>query len=95
MHDPLHAYRAAEQEIPAMLSERGLVLLEGIEDASQLRQLVQSIAAVVSHRDSDAEGVTTITDLGSRYECSGFVGFTARALKPHTDGSSAANPPAW
>ncbi|WP_326920586.1 TauD/TfdA family dioxygenase [Actinophytocola sp.] len=91
--DPLRRHHAEKHAAPAVLAEHGLILLDGIADSADLWRRARSIATIVSHRDSDPDGVTTITDLGSGYLRSGFVGFTSRALNLHTDGSSAAHPP--
>jgi len=77
----------------AALAEHGLVLLDSVTDSADLLRLAQSIATIVSHRDSDAAGLTTIADVGGQVR-SGFAGFSACALNPHTDRSGTAHPPA-
>lgn len=77
----------------AELAARGLVLLDDVTSADHLLRLAHSIATVVPHRDSDASGLTTIADIGGQMR-SGFAGFSACALNPHTDRSGIVNPPA-
>src|SRR6266496_1174435 len=79
-------------ELVPPLAEHGLVLLEGVSGPDDLLRLARSIATVVPHRDSDAAGITTIADVGGQMR-SGFAGFSACALNPHTDRSGVANPP--
>jgi hypothetical protein len=82
-----------DEEALAALAKCGLVLLKGVADPASLLRLARSIAMVVSHRDSDQNGVTTIADLGEEHARAGFGGFTDRALSPHTDGSAVTRPP--
>jgi hypothetical protein len=67
-------------------------MFDGVGSARDLLRLAQSIATIVPHRDSNAVGLTTISDVGGRAR-SGFAGFSARALDPHTDRSGIARPP--
>ncbi|MCT2587680.1 TauD/TfdA family dioxygenase [Actinophytocola gossypii] len=83
---------AAAELVPA-LAEHGIVLLDGLHGPHDLLQLARAVAEIVPHRDSDAAGITTIADMGGHVR-SGFAGFTARALQPHTDRSGVADPPA-
>jgi TfdA family taurine catabolism dioxygenase TauD len=77
----------------AELAAHGLVLLDDLTSADHLLRLAHSIATIVPHRDSDASGLTTIADIGGQMR-SGFAGFSACALNPHTDRSGIVNPPA-
>lgn len=77
----------------AALAQRSLVLLDGVNSRDDLLRLARSIATVVPHRDGDATGLTTIADVGGQVR-SGFAGFSACALNPHTDRSGIASPPA-
>ncbi len=83
---------AKPDHVIAALGARGLALVDGLATRSELLRLTRSIATVVPHRDSDPEGVTTLTDVGE--VPSGFAGFSAVALNPHTDCSGQAGPPA-
>jgi hypothetical protein len=91
--DSLERYRVGVHEVPAALAERGLALVDGLADSSDLLRLAESIGTVVPHRDSGADGITTIADLGSERLQSGFAGFSACALNPHTDRSGVDHPP--
>ncbi|WP_084427765.1 TauD/TfdA family dioxygenase [Kibdelosporangium aridum] len=91
--DSLERYRVEVHGIPAALAGRGLALVEGLADSSDLLRLAESIGTVVPHRDSGADGVTTIADLGTERVQSGFAGFSACALNPHTDRSGVDHPP--
>jgi len=77
----------------AALAEHGFGLLDGVTNSDDLLRLAYSIAAIVPHRDGDAAGLTTIADVGGQVR-SGFAGFSACALNPHTDRSGIAHPPA-
>jgi len=100
MSDLLERYRVGVRDawrsadLVAVLAEHGLVLLDGVTDSADLVRLAREIATVVAHRDSDPAGVTTIADLGGERVRSGFAGFSARALHPHTDRSGISTPPA-
>lgn len=74
------------------LAEHGLVPIDGLVDQDDLLRLARAIATIVLSRDSDAAGLATIAEVGGRVR-SGFVGFSACALNPHTDGSGIADPP--
>lgn len=91
--DSLERYRVEVHEVLTVLAERGLALVEGLADSSDLLRLAESIGTVVPHRDSGADGITTIADLGAERLQSGFAGFSACALDPHTDRSGVDQPP--
>jgi len=99
MLDSWTRYRVNSQDgesaagLVAALAEHGLVLLYGVTSSDDLLRLANSIAAIVPHRDSDTSGLTTIADTGRQVR-SGFAGFSACALNPHTDRSGIAHPPA-
>jgi alpha-ketoglutarate-dependent taurine dioxygenase len=84
---------SAVADLAAMLGRHGLASFDGLACEGDLLRLAQSIATVVPHRDSDADGVTTISNLGSATTRSGFAGFGAAALEPHTDRSGVVHPP--
>lgn len=77
----------------AMLSKDGLALFDGVADQAGLLRLAKALMTIAPHRDSNPSGLTTIADVGGQPR-SGFAGFTACALNPHTDRSGTANPPA-
>jgi alpha-ketoglutarate-dependent taurine dioxygenase len=98
MPDPWTWYRVSSRDentatgLVSALAEHGLVLLDGVVGADDLLRLAHSIATIVPHRDSDPAGLTTIADVGGHVR-SGFAGFSACALNPHTDRSGIATPP--
>lgn len=87
-----HVIKQSGDDPASSLEEHGLALLEGVGDQDSLLRLARSIATIVPHRDSDSSGLTTISDNGNHVR-TGFAGFTACALNPHTDRSGIANPP--
>jgi alpha-ketoglutarate-dependent taurine dioxygenase len=99
MRDSWTRYRVNSQDegtttgLVAALAEHGLVLLDGVTASDDLLRLAHSIAMIMPHRDSDTAGLTTIAEVGGKIR-SGFVGFSACALNPHTDRSGIAHPPA-
>ncbi len=76
------------------LATHGLALIDNVTTRADLLRLAQSIALTIPHRDSDSDGVTTLTDPGEAAVPSGFAGFSASALTPHTDCSGTVSPPA-
>lgn len=80
-------------DLVSALARDGLALVDGLNSQGDLLRMARSIATIDPHRDSDATGITTIADLGGETR-SGFAGFSACALNPHTDRSGVANPPA-
>lgn len=92
--DDVHAPGAA-QELTARLARDGLVTFTGVTDPAGLFTLATSVGEVVMHRDSDPEGVTTITDTaGDAAPKPGYRAFSSLALFPHTDGTAQPHPPA-
>lgn len=89
--DPVQRYSAEPHEVPEALAHHGLALVAGLTSSADLADLAQTIGHVVPHRDSDPDGITTITDHNAQRP--GFTGFTNRALQPHTDRSSIPHPP--
>jgi hypothetical protein len=98
MPDSWTCYRVDSQNdtltglVPA-LARHGLALIDGVAGHDDLLRLARSITVIKPHRDSDPTGLTTIADLGGQVQ-SGFAGFSACALNPHTDRSGVTNPPA-
>ncbi|OLF06239.1 hypothetical protein BLA60_33055 [Actinophytocola xinjiangensis] len=82
----------AASELAPALAQQGLVLIDDLRGGNDLLRLARSLTTVTPHRDSDAAGLTTITDVGGPVR-RGFAGFSACALNPHTDRSGVANPP--
>jgi len=76
------------------LAGHGLVTFDQIFGRDAALRLMRSIATVVQHRDSDADGVTVLTASEPLARVrSGFAGFSSQPLAPHTDGSSLPRPP--
>jgi hypothetical protein len=93
-HVDVHAPGAA-QGLTARLARDGLATFTGITDPAALFTLANSVCEVVLHRDSDPEGVTTITDTaGDATPKPGYRAFSSLALFPHTDGTAQPHPPA-
>lgn len=84
----------ADAHVVSALTEHGAVIIEGLGDPGALLILADNIGAVVPHRDSAANGITTITDMGIDVaSLGGFTGFTSRGLDLHTDRAGLAHPP--
>lgn len=99
MQDRVEHYRVdlcapkVDVSLASALAERGIALIDGISDPGSLLHLARKLGVVVAHRDSAADGVTTLVDRGVTAR-SGLRGFTSRALPPHTDGAGLDDPPA-
>ena len=84
--------RTAPDEVLADLARDGLALIEVEPSPERLVAMTGALGArVLSHPDSDADGVTTIEDRAACAAAS--AGFTRAALAPHTDRSGVAEPP--
>jgi hypothetical protein len=82
------------QTLVSQLAGRGLATFDGMRTPSELLALARSVGDVVPHRDSDRDGVTTLAGAErSSRPLPGYLGFSAKELVPHTDGSSVASPP--
>lgn len=99
MQDHVEHYRVdlcapeVDVRMASALAERGIAVIDGIPDPGSLLQLARQFALVVPHRDSAADGVTTLLDRGAAAR-SGLHGFTSRVLQPHTDGAGLDDPAA-
>ena len=97
MQDHIEHYRVdlcapdIDFKLASALTERGLALIDRIPDPGALLHLARQFAVVVPHRDSAADGVTTLVDRGVAAR-SRLRGFTSRALPPHTDGAGLDDP---
>lgn len=98
MNDPFECYDVdlgvphADAEPVSAPTRRGMALVDRLGGHGALLCLARSIGTVVPHRDSAADGVTTLTDLGVATP-SGFTSFTSRGLDPHTDCAGLLHPP--
>ncbi|MEU5853054.1 TauD/TfdA family dioxygenase [Saccharopolyspora shandongensis] len=75
------------------LATDGIALIDGVRDQARLLDLARSLGKITPHRDSTADGVTTIANLGKVGNQTGFAGFSTDALNPHTDRSGIRKPP--
>jgi Taurine catabolism dioxygenase TauD, TfdA family len=83
------------EALTALLATDGLATFDGITDPAGLLTLASRLGDVVTHRDSDPDGVTTVTDTaGGTLPKPGYRAFSRLALFPHTDGTAQPSPPA-
>jgi Taurine catabolism dioxygenase TauD, TfdA family len=75
------------------LHRQGMALFCGVRNRGTLLCTGRTVMSVRTHRDSDADGVTTIQRRFAFAATGSLAGFTDRELSPHTDGSSVAQPP--
>jgi alpha-ketoglutarate-dependent taurine dioxygenase len=80
-------------QVVESLRERGLAFLSGVDDPAEMLSLAAQLMTVVAHPDSDARGITTLTELGPAGDGPNAAGFSARALPAHTDRSGVPDPP--
>lgn len=83
----------AHRALVTKLAADGIALIDGVRDQATLLDLARSLGSITPHRDSSADGVTTIANLGKVGNQSGFAGFSTDALDPHTDRSGVPSPP--
>ena len=72
------------------LSETGGVLAKNL-DRRALLQLGSHLGDIYPHRDADSTGLTSIRD--KETSAAGYLGFSSKALRLHTDASNEDNPP--
>lgn len=87
--DPLTLGRLRRQ-----ICSDGLAVFDGARDAGVMLALAGRVMSVTAHPDSDAHGITTITDLGPAAGQPNAGGFSRRELMVHTDRSGVPDPPA-
>jgi Taurine catabolism dioxygenase TauD, TfdA family len=75
------------------LTEHGIAMLAGVNDRAALLRIGRAVMRIRTHRDSDADGVTSIEHRITHAAAGSLVGFTDRDLSPHTDGTAVAAPP--
>jgi hypothetical protein len=84
----------AEPLVMERLREVGMVTLDGLATRGAVHSFADRIMAVIPHRDSDSDGLTTIRDTGRRHAGrAGFAGFGNGELAPHTERSGVPSPP--
>ncbi|MFJ3625799.1 TauD/TfdA family dioxygenase [Streptomyces albidoflavus] len=81
-------------EISAQLAARGIALFQGVEGASHLLEVAQTLGSIVPHPDGDENGVTVIAERRERALDAMSAGFSRAALEPHTDRANLTIPPA-
>ncbi|WP_405749377.1 TauD/TfdA family dioxygenase [Streptomyces sp. NBC_01411] len=84
---------AASDDIARRLGEDGLVTVAGLTSRTAVLSFASRIMTVVPHRDSEADGLTTIRNTDLPVSRPGFAGFGAGELAPHTDRSGIPAPP--
>ena len=77
--------------ITARLRDQGLVTFDSLDNRATLVAVARRLMTIRPHRDADSDGITVITGTGTG--TSGYAAFTDDELIPHTDGSSAPDPP--
>lgn len=82
------------EQLRRRLGAGGLVVFDGIDGPQRMLEVAAAVMHVVPHPDSDARGLTTLTDLGPAGDRPNATGFSRRELLPHTDRSGIADPPA-
>lgn len=79
--------------VAAGVASDGIARFDRIHTRAQFITLSSSLGTVVSHRDSDSDGITMLQNRGSTSRRMGFGGFGTGALLPHTDRSGLTDPP--
>jgi hypothetical protein len=76
------------------LTTHGITIFQGGIGREELLCAARSLIKIRTHRDSDADGVTTIARRpASKDGETSLAGFTDRELWPHTEGSAVCRPP--
>ncbi|MEV0726555.1 TauD/TfdA family dioxygenase [Micromonospora purpureochromogenes] len=76
------------------LTTHGITIFQGGIGREDLLCAARSLIKIRTHRDSDSDGATTITQRpASRDGTTSLTGFTDRELWPHTEGSAVCRPP--
>src|SRR5439155_12164145 len=83
----------ALDRIKDALRTAGVAVFAGVADRAEALRLAEPLITIMSHRDSDPDGATTIRHRPNTAQHDGFAGFSDRELRPHTEGSALARPP--
>ncbi|MET8014756.1 TauD/TfdA family dioxygenase [Streptomyces sp. NPDC005271] len=83
----------AQSEIARRLAHSGLVTVAGLTSRTAVLSFASRIMTVIPHRDSEADGLTTICNTGRHAVEPGFAGFASGELAPHTERSGVPAPP--
>ncbi|MBM9508056.1 TauD/TfdA family dioxygenase [Actinacidiphila acididurans] len=88
-----HRADGAKEIITSRLRRHGLVTLDGLDSRAAVLKLTAKYLDIVSHRDSDSDGLTVIHNTRRHHDRPGFAGLGAGALAPHTERSGTPSPP--
>jgi hypothetical protein len=80
--------------VAAGLARNGLVTFECEPTRAAALALARQLMIPRTHRHADADGITVICDRGSLASRPGYAGFGTGELEPHTELTSAPQPPA-
>ncbi|MFF1419769.1 TauD/TfdA family dioxygenase [Streptomyces sp. NPDC058280] len=80
-------------EVLTRLTQYGIAVFRGIENAASLINLAQTLGVVLPHPDSDMHGVTVIAERKDSAGGAVGAGFTRAGLVPHTDRADMPVPP--
>lgn len=83
----------AVAQLVATLRRDGMAMFDGAADRSGLTRFVGDVMHVWPHRDSDADGITTLHDRGDLARRPGLAGFGHDELPVHTESSTVERPP--
>lgn len=81
------------EEVLTQLTQQGIAVFRGIENAAGLIHLAHTLGVILPHPDSDMHGVTVISERKKSASGTLAAGFTRSALAPHTDRADLLNPP--
>ncbi|MFD4830620.1 TauD/TfdA family dioxygenase [Streptomyces uncialis] len=76
-----------------LLRTDGIATVGGLDSRTKVLAFAGRVMTLVPHRDSDADGLTTIQDIGRRSLRPGLSGLGAGELPAHTERSSVPWPP--
>lgn len=83
----------AAHRLRARLATDGLALFAGVLGRERMLDLAAGLMEIVAHPDGNADGLTTLRDLGPLGDAPNAAGFSSRPLAPHTDRSGVEDPP--
>ncbi|MFE7331576.1 TauD/TfdA family dioxygenase [Streptomyces sp. NPDC057565] len=83
----------ADGRIAEQVRERGLVMVDGLGSRASVLAFARRVMALVPHRHSDPDSLTTIQYIGQGARRPGLAGLGTGELYAHTEGSSAPEPP--
>jgi alpha-ketoglutarate-dependent taurine dioxygenase len=82
-----------EKDLKAALSSNGLVTFEKALTKKELVEFSKYMGDIYFHRDSDGDGVTSISAVEENEGKEGYLGLSSSELTLHTDRSGVKNPP--